>query len=183
MLLLSCAAAQNPAAPATVQSVTVAREGADLRVEVTLSFSGDRLRSIPPPILTAFCSIFPARSATTKLRTSIAVVCVESALPSTAAALPSPASCSTWTAPMLTPAIGSQSRPPDRQPGRARAQLLLRSSRCRRLRRTWSGFSAASSGAASCRRRHTRAPAHASASAERPDFSSSFQFSCGGASS
>jgi len=37
MLLLSCAAAQNTTAPATVQAVTVAREGTDLRVEVTLS--------------------------------------------------------------------------------------------------------------------------------------------------
>lgn len=37
MLLLSCAAAQNPAAPAAVQSVTVTRAGADLRVEVTLT--------------------------------------------------------------------------------------------------------------------------------------------------
>ncbi len=37
MLLLSCAAAQNTAGTATVQSVTAAREGSDLRVEVTLS--------------------------------------------------------------------------------------------------------------------------------------------------
>jgi len=37
MLLLSCAAAQNTIGTATVQSVTVAREGTDLRVEVTLS--------------------------------------------------------------------------------------------------------------------------------------------------
>ena len=37
MLLLSCAAAQNTAETATVQNVTVAREGTDLRVEVTLS--------------------------------------------------------------------------------------------------------------------------------------------------
>jgi hypothetical protein len=37
MLLLSCATAQNAAGPATLQSVTTARQGADLRVEVTLS--------------------------------------------------------------------------------------------------------------------------------------------------
>jgi hypothetical protein len=37
MLLLSCAAAQNTIGTATVQSVTLAREGTDLRVEVTLS--------------------------------------------------------------------------------------------------------------------------------------------------
>ena len=37
MLLLSCATAQNTAGPATLQSVTTARQGAELRVEVTLS--------------------------------------------------------------------------------------------------------------------------------------------------
>ena len=37
MLLLSCAAAQNTGGTATVESVTTARQGADLRVEVTLS--------------------------------------------------------------------------------------------------------------------------------------------------
>ncbi len=37
ILLLSCAVAQNTKGPATVQSVTVTRAGADLRVEVTLS--------------------------------------------------------------------------------------------------------------------------------------------------
>jgi hypothetical protein len=37
MLLLSCAVAQNTGGPATVQKVTVARAGGDLRVEVTLS--------------------------------------------------------------------------------------------------------------------------------------------------
>ena len=37
MLLLSCAVAQTTKGPATVQSVTVTRAGADLRVEVTLS--------------------------------------------------------------------------------------------------------------------------------------------------
>jgi hypothetical protein len=37
MLLLSCAVAQNTAGPATVQDVTVTREGAYLRLEVTLS--------------------------------------------------------------------------------------------------------------------------------------------------
>ncbi len=37
MLLLSCATAQNTAVTATVQSVTAVRQGADLRVEVTLS--------------------------------------------------------------------------------------------------------------------------------------------------
>ena len=37
MLLLSCVAAQNGAGPATVQNVTAAREGTDLRVEITLS--------------------------------------------------------------------------------------------------------------------------------------------------
>jgi len=37
MLLLSCAAAQNSTGTATVQSVTATLEGADLRVEVTLS--------------------------------------------------------------------------------------------------------------------------------------------------
>jgi hypothetical protein len=37
MLLLSCASAQNAAGPATLQSVTTARQGAELRVEVTLS--------------------------------------------------------------------------------------------------------------------------------------------------
>ena len=37
MLLLSCAGAQNTAGTATVQTVTAAREGTDLRVEVTLS--------------------------------------------------------------------------------------------------------------------------------------------------
>ncbi len=37
MLLLSCAVAQNTAGTATVQSVTTAREGASLRVEITLS--------------------------------------------------------------------------------------------------------------------------------------------------
>jgi hypothetical protein len=36
-LLLSCAAAQNSSAPATVQTVTTAREGTDLRVEITLN--------------------------------------------------------------------------------------------------------------------------------------------------
>ncbi|HYM79268.1 MAG TPA: AMIN domain-containing protein, partial [Candidatus Dormibacteraeota bacterium] len=36
-LLLSCAAAQNTAGTATVQSVTTAREGNDLRVEITTS--------------------------------------------------------------------------------------------------------------------------------------------------
>jgi AMIN domain len=37
MLLLSCAAAQNNAVPTRVQSVTAVRQGADLRVEVTLN--------------------------------------------------------------------------------------------------------------------------------------------------
>jgi AMIN domain len=37
MLLLTCATAQNTAGPATLQNVTTARRGADLRVEVTLS--------------------------------------------------------------------------------------------------------------------------------------------------
>jgi len=37
ILLFSCAAAQNGARPATVQNVTAAREGTDLRVEITLS--------------------------------------------------------------------------------------------------------------------------------------------------
>ncbi len=37
MLLLSCAAAQNAAVPATVQNVTAAREGTDLRIEISLS--------------------------------------------------------------------------------------------------------------------------------------------------
>jgi AMIN domain len=37
MLLLSCAAAQNAARTATVQSVTAARVGTDLRLEITLS--------------------------------------------------------------------------------------------------------------------------------------------------
>ena len=37
MLLLACATAQNAAGPATLQSVTTARQGADLRVEVILS--------------------------------------------------------------------------------------------------------------------------------------------------
>jgi hypothetical protein len=37
MLLLSCAAAQNTAGTVTVQSVTAAREGTGLRVEITLS--------------------------------------------------------------------------------------------------------------------------------------------------
>jgi len=37
MLLLSCAAAQNIATPATVQKVTVARADGDLRVEISLS--------------------------------------------------------------------------------------------------------------------------------------------------
>jgi hypothetical protein len=37
MLLLSCASAQNAAGPATLQNVTTARQGAELRVEVTLS--------------------------------------------------------------------------------------------------------------------------------------------------
>src|SRR5579863_2767375 len=37
MLLLSCAAAQTAANPATVQSVTYAREGSDLRIEIRLS--------------------------------------------------------------------------------------------------------------------------------------------------
>ncbi|HYM78615.1 MAG TPA: AMIN domain-containing protein [Candidatus Dormibacteraeota bacterium] len=37
MLLLSCAAAQNTASTVTVKNVTTAREGSDLRVEITLS--------------------------------------------------------------------------------------------------------------------------------------------------
>jgi len=38
LVLASCAAAQNgTTAPATVQNVTVAREGTDVRVEITLS--------------------------------------------------------------------------------------------------------------------------------------------------
>ena len=37
MLLLSCATGQSAAGPATLQSVTTARQGTDLRVEVTLS--------------------------------------------------------------------------------------------------------------------------------------------------
>jgi AMIN domain len=37
MLLLSCATAQHAAGPATLQSVTTARQGTDVRVEVTLS--------------------------------------------------------------------------------------------------------------------------------------------------
>jgi len=36
-LLLSCAAAQNSAGPSIVQNVAAAREGADLRIEITLS--------------------------------------------------------------------------------------------------------------------------------------------------
>ena len=37
LALLSCAAAQNGTGTATVQNVTVAREGIDLRIEITLS--------------------------------------------------------------------------------------------------------------------------------------------------
>lgn len=37
MLLLSCAAAQQAAAPATVQNISTVRDGTDLRVEITLS--------------------------------------------------------------------------------------------------------------------------------------------------
>src|SRR3954468_3812188 len=37
LVLLSCAAAQNGTGTATVQNVTVAREGIDLRIEITLS--------------------------------------------------------------------------------------------------------------------------------------------------
>src|SRR6266567_9473438 len=37
MLLLSCAAAQNTSGTVTLQRVTTAREGSNLRVEITLS--------------------------------------------------------------------------------------------------------------------------------------------------
>ena len=37
ILLLSCAAAQNSSAPATVRAVTTSRQGSDLRIEITVS--------------------------------------------------------------------------------------------------------------------------------------------------
>ena len=63
MLLLSCAAAQNTAGPATVQNVTVARDRERIcgwKSRSVLRFS-PRLR--PRCIPTGFCWIFPAPSA------------------------------------------------------------------------------------------------------------------------
>jgi len=48
MLLLSCASSQNPGVIATVESVTAARDGADLRVDITLS------SPVTPSVETAF---------------------------------------------------------------------------------------------------------------------------------
>ena len=48
MLLLSCAVAQNPAATVTVQNVAASRDGADVRVDITLS------APVKPSVETAF---------------------------------------------------------------------------------------------------------------------------------
>ena len=104
MLLLSCAAAQSTGGTATLQNVTAAREGTDLRVEITLS------APVKPSVETAvnpdrILLDFPARlSATTP--ENIAVECngvrrVRTGQHSTVHRLR--ASSSIWIKPIPTP--------------------------------------------------------------------------------